>query len=540
MNFPFAVIATLAVAISGNGGDGAGFEPQVSRSSASEKLEPFADQSGGSGPTRSMLRNGGPPPDVITEKESHRDESTPLLEPTPIDKDERMLAKCDGDESSFKIDLTTDNYGFETSWTLEALEGGKWTQIESGPPGAFNYAKNTRYLGVYCLRQGDYRFTIRDMYKDGMCCSFGEGHYAGYLDGSKQFSSPSGESKWALRRHRFEVSFPNKPTDKPTSLPTRTPTQKPTRKPSQRPTTKPSLPGKPKISACNGSQRKAKIEILTDKWGKDTSWKVTKAGSIVAESTREYGSHEKDELEVCLDEGATYDLIVRDEHSDGMCCSYGGGYYKVYLKEEDGSWDEIISGGNIRTKETKHSINLQEQTMTDRDGDWLNSHNSRRKEWHERYNKTYVPLKWSNALKEDSSVWAEHLLERCGKGLYHDPDTNFGENLAGNSGSGTWGEIKSTEAVLTRFVEREESKTYPANGHLTQVLWRSTKFVGCVDVSKPKPGGGTCHVQVCRYARPGNCNMNKYKSGGTDEWWLKPMLMDYSPCGTICPPDGCY
>ena len=158
-----------------------------------------------------------------------------------------------------------------------------------------------------------------------------------------------------------------------------------------------------------------------------------------------------------------------------------------------------------------------------------------------------------------------NLTSRCTNRSL-DPDAKFGENLAGNSGSGSWGQVRSTEAVLTRFVENEVEKEYPNNGHLTQVstyakffvvssfspiphsphclhlsqvLWRATKYVGCAETSKPKEGGGMCHVQVCRYTRSGNCNMNKYMNNKKD-WWMVPMMMEDSPCGPACPPEGCY
>ena len=51
--------------------------------------------------------------------------------------------------------------------------------------------------------------------------------------------------------------------------------------------------------------------------------------------------------------------------------------------------------------------------------EWLVAHNVRRKEWHRRYGKSYVPLEWSNALKAESKVFAQKLLrDSCG-GLYH-------------------------------------------------------------------------------------------------------------------------
>ena len=130
-----------------------------------------------------------------------------------------------------------------------------------------------------------------------MCCSSGDGKYAGYVDGTKRFSSPNGESKWEQRVHNFGISTSNNPPP---------PTKKPTRKPN------PSvLPFNPKIST------------------------------------------------------------------------------------------------------------------TKRDTEWLESHNTRRKSWHKRHGETYVPLKWSNALKNESKKFAEKLLrDSCG-GLYHGKMNHF-------------------------------------------------------------------------------------------------------------------
>ena len=96
-----------------------------------------------------------------------------------------------------------------------------------------------------------------------------------------------------------------------------------------------------------------------------------------------------------------------------QCCTHGQGYYKFSLLEDDGSWNTIISGGTKKTKEETHVINLEPQTMTKRDQEWLDSHNIRRKEWHEDYDTTYVPLKWSNGLKDSSMEWATKMLDRC-------------------------------------------------------------------------------------------------------------------------------
>lgn len=170
--------------------------------------------------------------------------------------------------------------------------------------------------------------------------------------------------------------------------------------------------------------------------------------------------------------------------------------------------------------------------MTSRDMEWLASHNLKRRIWHARYNKSFVPLSWDKSLKAESKVWAEHLLSSCGKAMWHDPNNQFGENVASNSGTGSWASVRTTDDIVARFVDREEGKEFPENLHLTQVrtldrfvlfcgmmfvvshlrdprdyarkvLWRSTHHVGCAEASKALENGGVCHTQVCRYARPG-------------------------------------
>ena len=119
--------------------------------------------------------------------------SCPQLQ--PITPQDRRLQECADGEKYFKIDLTTDNYGFENRWTLKTTDGDL---VQKGPPDNTNYADNTRYLGGFCVAPGSYVFTVYDKFKDGMCCGTGAGSYAVELDGLPMFASPAGDEDWEI------------------------------------------------------------------------------------------------------------------------------------------------------------------------------------------------------------------------------------------------------------------------------------------------------------------------------------------------------
>jgi len=75
---------------------------------------------------------------------------------------------CSTNEISFS--LTTDTYGYETSWTITNTSD---QEVANGG----SYANSTDYNETYCLDDGDYTFTINDSYGDGICCTYGNGSY---------------------------------------------------------------------------------------------------------------------------------------------------------------------------------------------------------------------------------------------------------------------------------------------------------------------------------------------------------------------------
>jgi hypothetical protein len=116
---------------------------------------------------------------------------------------------------------------------------------------------------------------------------------------------------------------------------------------------------------------------------------------------------------------------------------------------------------------------------------------------------------------------------------------NEGENLAKNKGLGSWGALYDADKIVGRFVDNEEYWGWNANAHLTQAIWYASRYIGCADSVKDMGNGNTCRMQVCRYAKAGNCNMNAYSASDGNNWRI-PMMEDDTPCGPTCPDGGCY
>ncbi|MGB0172180.1 MAG: IPT/TIG domain-containing protein, partial [Flavobacteriales bacterium] len=94
-------------------------------------------------------------------------------EPTATTDD----GSCLGAGIQYDFYLTTDNYPTETSWTISDNVTGE--VVASG--GGYDLPNNA-YAETGTLCPGCYVFTISDVYDDGICCAFGEGNYALYLD----------------------------------------------------------------------------------------------------------------------------------------------------------------------------------------------------------------------------------------------------------------------------------------------------------------------------------------------------------------------
>mmetsp|Transcript_5487 Transcript_5487/g.10269 ORF Transcript_5487/g.10269 Transcript_5487/m.10269 type:complete len:443 (-) Transcript_5487:83-1411(-) len=345
------------------------------------------------------------------------------------------------------------------------------------------------------------------------------------------------------------------PTKQPTMPPvTETPTKQPneqpvslpqvteiiTTQPTQQPNSMPSIDASPTSfpPAFPPKESCMVVEIQADEFGYETSWSIAdESGTAVASiDENTLGEFEFNSREVCMMPG-NYTFTLRDAYGDGF--GMGGGSYRVTL---DGR--ELFQGKSFESAISYDILLGYDPTnwMSERDLQWLEAHNVRRKEWHENHGTTYIPLQWSFELAKGATYWAEQLLEECDiPGTRHEPDIEPGENLAKNKGETQFGmgQLYPPENILRRWVDNEETWDYPENAHLTQALWRGSKYLGCGDSVRTYEDGSICRIQVCRYARAGNCGMSSFDATVGDNW-LIPMLKDYSPCPPECPPEGCY
>jgi len=108
------------------------------------------------------------------------------------------------------VEILTDNYPAETSWTLL----NTCTDVEVATGGPYSEA-GTEYIAEECVPSiGEFKFTISDSYGDGMCCSYGEG---GYKVSHNGISEGTGGDYGSQADHEFGSSCdsPVDPTPSP-------------------------------------------------------------------------------------------------------------------------------------------------------------------------------------------------------------------------------------------------------------------------------------------------------------------------------------
>ncbi|HEY1932082.1 MAG TPA: CAP domain-containing protein [Acetobacteraceae bacterium] len=122
----------------------------------------------------------------------------------------------------------------------------------------------------------------------------------------------------------------------------------------------------------------------------------------------------------------------------------------------------------------------------------LNAHNAVRAQVHE------PPLSWSPRLAAAAQEWAEHLIATAA--FYHRAGDPYGENLYTITGGAA-----SPQQVVDAWAAEAQGYDIGSNtcagvcGHYTQIVWRTTRYLGCAVATDPER-----EVWVCEYDPPGN------------------------------------
>merc|ERR1712194_855767 len=102
--------------------------------------------------------------------------------------------------------------------------------------------------------------------------------------------------------------------------------------------------------SCPESESEIKLELKTDFYVPESAWSVKNSAgvTVIERASNHYPSANTDYSEnYCITPGE-YEFEITDSYGDGICCSYGSGYYKMY----EGS-TLLIEGGQFTHSEKK-------------------------------------------------------------------------------------------------------------------------------------------------------------------------------------------
>jgi uncharacterized protein YkwD len=108
------------------------------------------------------------------------------------------------------------------------------------------------------------------------------------------------------------------------------------------------------------------------------------------------------------------------------------------------------------------------------------------------------PVRWSARLADRAQGWADRLLVE--KRFSHSRDSAHGENLFETVGApASPAQVVHAWDSESQYYDYASNKCRKVCGHYTQIVWATTKEVGCGVARDSKR-----EVWVCNYDPPGN------------------------------------
>jgi hypothetical protein len=111
------------------------------------------------------------------------------------------------------------------------------------------------------------------------------------------------------------------------------------------------------------------FEVKTDNYGSETTWKLFNPDGTIFSQGGPYTnttSPQPHTYNWALDDLNCYRLEVYDAYGDGMCCSYGQGYYKVMVNGATVLQGGQFSSQDIKPFSTNAALSVGENNALDR------------------------------------------------------------------------------------------------------------------------------------------------------------------------------
>lgn len=200
------------------------------------------------------------------------------------------------------MEIRTDNYNSETSWTVTNVETGAVVASGGSYPSRNSVYSTAFPANEECLADGEYVFQINDVYGDGNCCRYGQGYFKLMVDGVVRGQGGSFSST-----HSVSFTVPP-PSD---------------------------------------DAEKVELNLSTDNYGGETTWSIRDcSGALVASAGARYVNNQQGYIETTrVPQGGTF--TINDSYGDGICCSYGQGSYTLSYEGQ-----VVKTGGNFGRSET--------------------------------------------------------------------------------------------------------------------------------------------------------------------------------------------
>jgi len=111
------------------------------------------------------------------------------------------------------------------------------------------------------------------------------------------------------------------------------------------------------VQDCSQCGGKVDVEIMSDNYGAETTWEVINTNdSGKAMQGGPYSANNLATASSCLGFG-NYEFKIYDGYGDGICCSYGSGYYKLSLD------DEVLKEGGSFGSSDEHLFEITQNNI---------------------------------------------------------------------------------------------------------------------------------------------------------------------------------